>query len=85
MISLIQLSFFFLDSPDIARVLIECGADISQIDDNGNTFLHRIVYSIRFRQPYKIVVRELIDHGVNVNAQNNAGDTPLHLVQSWGR
>ena len=31
------------------------------------------------------IARMLIERGVNLTAQNNDGDTPLHLASYWGQ
>lgn len=81
-----NLDFFsFKDSPQVAKLLIEMGANVSEIDANGNTLLHRILNDRHFESSYEIIIRALIDNGVDVNAQNNDGDTPLHLTRKfWG-
>jgi ankyrin repeat protein len=56
---------------NIARILIENGADVHAQDINGDTPLHYY--------PSNVAGCELlIAHGADVNAENNNGRTPLH-------
>lgn len=74
---------FFEDSEKIARLLIESGANISELDANGNTLLHQIIENRDLiYKSSEVIVKALIDQGLNVNAQNNDGDTPLHLAKN---
>ena len=50
--------------------------DLTYQLDNGDTLLHLCV---RFSVPHYIL-RFLVSHGVNINCQNNQGDTALHLA-----
>ncbi|XP_055319313.1 putative ankyrin repeat protein RF_0381 isoform X2 [Sitodiplosis mosellana] len=71
-------------SPKVAKLLIERGADVDELDENGNTLLHQVLNNHNIgREATKVVVKALIDHGVDVNAQNNDGDTPLHFTQEF--
>jgi ankyrin repeat protein len=60
---------------DIAALLIEKGADISQPDSNGSTLLTRAAGARN-----KEMVSLLIEKGADVNAKNNNGETALMRV-----
>ena len=48
--------------------------DINQTDVRSSTALHWAVY-----EGNEVAVTYLISWGANINAQDNAGNTPLHL------
>ena len=61
-----------VSKPEVAKVLLDKGADVNAKNDNGDTPLHRA----RDLEMAKV----LLDKGADVNAKNNNGDTPLHEV-----
>ena len=63
--------------PDPARLLLKYGADGDARMENEWTLLHLAAFNGRIRD-----VRLLLDHGTNVNAKNDQGETPLCLVSS---
>jgi ankyrin repeat protein len=65
------------------EILLNYGCDINARDNHGNTALHKAVASPFERGDGKClyVVRELIRNGANRNAQNDDGDSALHLVK----
>ncbi len=80
---------------DDALYLLEHGANPSIRDDAGNTALHQlaqvaIVPNIGVDREFQQTVRNmihtvgsaLVQHGADVNAQNNTDETPLHIVAS---
>ena len=56
--------------PNVARLLLEHGADINAWIDRGSTTLH---VAVRVE-----VVRVLLEHGANLDAEDNKGRTPLY-------
>ena len=64
---------------DIAKLLIENGADINTQKEFGNTSLHLAVREKNFD-----LVKLLIEYGADVNIKNNADWTPLHWTASNG-
>ena len=61
---------------DIARLLIERGANVNVPDKDGATPLFRVA-SVK-------IARLLIERGANVNAADREGLTPLHLAVTEG-
>ena len=69
----------YLGDIDIAKLLIENGADINTQKEFGNTSLHLAVREKNFD-----LVKLLIEYGADVNIKNNADWTPLHWTASNG-
>ncbi len=65
------------DLADIAKWLIEAGADVNAADAEGDTPLHLAVFT-----GHDKVARLLLANGALVNAKNKRGQTPLH-VGAW--
>jgi uncharacterized protein len=75
-----------LIKPVIAKV-VEIGADVNALDDEGRTPLHTLLYATAYRDWTKTIAKDvveiataLIDSGANINARNQAGSTPLDEV-----
>ena len=67
------------DATDVVRTLVNAGADPHVRDSSGRTLLN---YAVIFDRPLRYI-RVLIEIGVDVNAEDNNGDTPLvNHVQS---
>lgn len=64
---------------ELAKVVIDNGADIDDKDRNGNTALHYCVYYKNYE-----LMKYLVDNGANVNIQDNNGNTPLMLAVMRG-
>ena len=62
---------------DAIKVLLSAGADRTIKDAIGDTWIH---YAIR-GNCNKEVLQSIIDHGADVNATNEEGDTPLMLAR----
>ena len=58
---------------DVAKFLLEHGADADAKDDDDSTALH----TASFRGGVK-VVQLMLDHGANIHVRNKQGQTPLH-------
>jgi ankyrin repeat protein len=63
-------------SPDVARILLEHGANVSARSNSGLTTLH-IVADVE-------LVRVLLEHGANVGTEDEEGRTPLHGATANG-
>ena len=64
-------------SLEMARILIDLGADVNAADDRGNTPLHDAVL-----KDFASVVEFLVACGADVNAVNQRGQTPLVLAET---
>ncbi len=65
---------------DIVGYLVEeCRGDVNLADTDGNTFLHWASEKGRLE-----AVRFLVQHGSEVNAQNNTQETALHQSARHG-
>lgn len=62
----------FWNHEDIARYLVEKGANLNQVDKKGNTPLHIAAYNGR-----KDLCAFYLDHGAKLEAKNNNGFTPF--------
>jgi len=65
---------------EVARVLIEHGADMTVQDERGSTPLHDAS-----RTGHKELAQFLLEHGADVTAQDKDGSTPLHQASGSGR
>ncbi|HET9952021.1 MAG TPA: ankyrin repeat domain-containing protein [Candidatus Eisenbacteria bacterium] len=65
------------DSVDVARVLLEFGADVNVVDDNGLTPLHMAA-----REGNAELIRLLLAKGARIDARNKWNWTPLHFAAS---
>ena len=59
----------------VARVLLECGADVTAQNDDSETPLH-----VASKEGHLQVVRVLLKHGASTSARDKVGSTPLHLA-----
>ncbi len=64
--------------------LIECGADVTAQDNDGETALH-LASHVASGRGHVDVARILIEHGADVTTQNNSGWTPLHRTSFLGQ
>ncbi|RYP73942.1 hypothetical protein DL769_004113 [Monosporascus sp. CRB-8-3] len=64
---------------DVARLLLDKGADITAKDNDGWTPLH---YAARYG--HEAVTRLLLDKGADITAKDNNGWTPLHCAARYG-
>ena len=72
-----------IDSIDIAKLLLDNGANINEKDNEGDSLLHLAVGMISISCPEDKnlkMLNFLVENGAEINAQNNKGDTPLHLA-----
>jgi len=73
-----------------AVILVQCGADISRMNDVGKTPLHIVVSACAFRNSltdlvaHRKMIKFLITVGSKVNCCDNNNITPLHLASEIG-
>jgi ankyrin repeat protein len=67
---------YFVKNLEVSKLLIESGADLAKKDCIGNTASH-----LACKKGEVDVVQLLIDAKADVNAQDNAGQTPLMWVK----
>lgn len=63
-----------MNNIEAVKLLIEHGADVKQIDTDGNTAIH---YSAN-----PDYLKLMIEHGADVNSKNNNNSTPLHWANT---
>ena len=64
----------------LTPVLIEMGADVNHVDEDGNTALLLQADNYCFKDTMKALIKA----GADVNARNKYGNTPLHLTLTSG-
>ncbi|XP_045466946.1 ankyrin-2-like [Harmonia axyridis] len=71
---------------EICELLLKNGADPMATDDAGNTALHSLALSCRLSKLYPSIAltRMLVEAGVDINAQNREGQTPMHVAITKG-
>ena len=65
------------DNPEVLRLLLENGAQLSEKTNDGSTVLEWAVVADRLDS-----VELLVDMGADIHTTNANGNTPLHLVAS---
>ncbi|MFZ0807737.1 MAG: ankyrin repeat domain-containing protein [Candidatus Sulfotelmatobacter sp.] len=70
-----------VNSTEVARVLLEYGANPNWQDEEGNTPLHRVIQSRMVVDPAKFV-QLLLDSGADPGLRNHAGRTPLEEAEA---
>ncbi len=68
---------YYAGTVDIAKLLIENGADVNSTDRNGWTALHNVALSSKQHD----IAQVLIDAGADVNAEAAKGETPLFYAE----
>ena len=63
------------DGSDIAKQLLFFGANVNENDKDDATPLHLASYNQKLK-----LVRLLLEHGANADAENDRGETPLQLA-----
>jgi ankyrin repeat protein len=63
---------------DAVQVLVELGADVNAVEDEGWTALHAATLA-----GHETVARYLLDHGAKLNAKSKLGQTPLGVAEGY--
>lgn len=66
----------------MAKILLDKSADIKSVDYLGRTSLHTLARSECFKKAAQQLMHFLIDKGMDVNARDRAGNTPLLLARN---
>ena len=74
----IPLTFAIIEGQtNCVQALVDAGSDLSVTDVNGNTLLH---YALGGKGNSLLYANMLIDKGIELNAVNNEGNTPLMVL-----
>ncbi|KAI1172127.1 ankyrin [Nemania sp. FL0916] len=66
---------------DFVELLIEYGADMSLVDEQGNGVLHCAAVDFNCKKPVEPeLIRKLLEAGADANLRNYKGQTPLHVL-----
>uniref|UniRef100_A0ABD2XH89 Uncharacterized protein n=1 Tax=Trichogramma kaykai TaxID=54128 RepID=A0ABD2XH89_9HYME len=66
---------------EVFKLLLENGADLTLVDQGGNTILHIIFYSNASKNPCIVeTVELLLKGGVDVNIENKSGQSAFHVA-----
>ena len=73
---------------DVVRLLQQHGADINTVDDESNTLLHYACGQAAnegdtlpgLEKKRQLLIWQLLEAGLSLNARNKDGNTPLHLA-----
>lgn len=64
---------------DLTRLLLRCGASPVGVNRDGNTVLHLLAHNLDDKDIRALFSELVRDHGLDVNARNVRGETPLTL------
>ncbi len=64
----------------ILEVLISGGAQINELDDDGEAILHYAISRFIYSEARPKVVQWLLEKGADPNLRNARGETPLRLA-----
>lgn len=75
---------FFMSASNLLKEIFECHEALAESarcyrDHNGDSLLHRVVSVVDFKRTQSILIY-LLEQGFDVNLQNNAEESPLHVV-----
>ena len=70
------------EAANYAKKLIDMDVDLNQRDYDGNQAIHHLAkfgYGIRYKDLYN----DILNRGININAKNLYGDSPLHFATQF--
>ncbi|KAJ9217896.1 hypothetical protein DTO166G4_287 [Paecilomyces variotii] len=67
---------------DVWSRLIEAGANIGAVDNQGNTAFHDAIKTDDYFRPVQVRLEALLELGANPNTADNQGRTVLHKISS---
>ncbi|KAK2759133.1 hypothetical protein FQN54_003232 [Arachnomyces sp. PD_36] len=67
---------------DVMSSLIEAGANISAVDNQGNTAFHDAIKTDEYFRPVQVRLEALLERGANPNTTDNQGRTIMHKISS---
>ena len=76
------------ETMDIAKLLLDSGANVNFLDKEGNTCLHNAVEYVSDYSPecHDMIdeIKFLINSGIDLNIKNNYGDAAIHIAAKSG-
>lgn len=69
----------YLGLSTVLPLTIEQGVDLNVKDGDGDTALHAVILAAANGRPWKDVLKWLLDHKLDPDAQNHKGRTALHV------
>lgn len=66
-----------------AEALLQAGASVLPVDNNGNSGLHILAFSLYKSAKVRDLFLKLLERGSNVNARNKRGETPLFNLNKY--
>ncbi len=69
---------------DVARRLVDAGADVAAVNQNAGGPLHLLVKVAGRSSAPAEIIRVLVKAGADVNCADSDGNTPLHLARARG-
>lgn len=79
-LSLAMGGFIKADSILMYELLHRKGANFNMVDNNGNTILHYLVPMFNYINNILEIITYFIEKGVNINIQNNKGETAFYTI-----
>ncbi|KAF5655292.1 ankyrin protein [Fusarium sp. NRRL 25303] len=74
----------YIPSLDIVRLLLENGAKADARTERGQTCLHTLAHQGEITTYTSDIIQLITSRGIDINDNDNHGNTPLHLVtQHW--
>jgi len=71
----------YIEGTQAEQELLMHGSNIHHVDKKGNTIVHKFVKSYQWKlHPQMHFLLPLLDRHIDINAQNNKGNTPLHYA-----